>query len=114
MMEHDIVARLHELLLSIIPSPLTGQRDIVLRLAEAHMAHGPHGVGGLIEVSRVAQQCGSPMNKVDMSLDDLRVGVGAVHVELQLVGMDKIDPVVHRLALAWRCQDREHTKCKEA
>ena len=54
------------------------------------------------------------MKKVDVSLDDLRVGIRPVHIELQLIGMYEIDPVVHRLALAGRGNGGQHTKCKEA
>ena len=50
MMEHDIVAGLHELLLTIVPRTLTGERDVVLRLTEMHMSHGTHGICGLIEI----------------------------------------------------------------
>ena len=114
MMEHDIVACLHELLLTVVPCTLTGERDLVLRLTEMHMSHGPYRVCRLVEVSRVARQRGSPVPEVYMSLDDLRVGIRPVHVELQFIGMYEIDSVIHRLAFAWCCKGGQHTKCKEA
>ena len=98
----------------VTSSTLTGERDVVLWLTKMHVSHGTHRVCGLVEVSRVAGQRGSPVKEADVSLDDLSVGVRPIHVELQLIGMYEIDPVVHRLALAGSSESSQHTKCKEA
>ncbi len=92
--EHDILTRLHHLPHTVIPRVVAGQRQRVT-LPVAHMTEGAEGVGGLEVVGAVAHQRGTLVAEHHLTLGNLRLGVGTIHIVLQHIGVDKIDAVVH-------------------
>ena len=94
MAQHDVLAGLHHLAHAVVPGVVTGQRQRVA-LPEPHMAEGAERVGGLEIIGTVAHQCGALVTELHMSLGNLRLGIGTVHIILQHVGMDEVDAVVN-------------------
>ena len=63
------------------------------------MAKGLEGVAGLIEIGTVAVETGTLMGEVNLSVED--GGIGVQHlVEVQHIGMDKVDTGVLNLGSA--------------
>ena len=118
--EHHVLSGTHHLHLSVILRPLAVEGKGVA-LLEVHMSESPHGVGALVEISTVAGEPRPLVEEGHLALEDLCVGVLAIEVVIQLVGMDQVHAValgaflVLRLPLALGSLHRlDQTKPKEA
>ena len=111
--QHHVLAGLHHLLAAVVPGAVAGKRERVA-LAEMHVAKGAHGVGGLVEIGTVAGETGTLVTERHVAFHNLGVGVGAVDVVAQLVGVEQIDAVVHRLAPCLAPRGHGKAKDKEA
>ncbi len=104
MAQHHILAGMHHLHHSVVISPFAGKREGV-SLAVMHMTECLHRVGTLIEIGTVAGEVTALMHEGNLALHNLGIGIVAIHVVAQLIGMEKIDSVSLRalLVLPLRC-----------
>lgn len=112
--QHHIVACRHTLLHAVVVGIAGSERERVA-LTEAHVAEGLHRVGLLKEVGTVAPELGTLVAEVDTSLGYLRIGVHAIVVKLEFIGMDEINLLILAFGLVLLLRHhRLHAKRKKA
>ena len=81
------------------------------------MAESLHGIGCLIEIGTVASEMAPLMEERHLTLQDLRIGIGPIHVVAQLISVQQED-TLSLLTLPGRLLGSLHglnqTKPKEA
>lgn len=78
-LKHHVLARLHDLPLTVIPGTDACQRQRVA-LAEPHMPKRFHGVGTLVEIGAVAIKVCPLVHECHMSFGYLRIRIETSHV----------------------------------
>ena len=93
-----VASRNRHLVVAVVEGVLREQRERI-SLIHTHMAEGLEGVGSLVEEGAVAMQRGPFVAELHLAVQYLCVTV-LVHVVVQHVGMDEVDPLVLHLWLS--------------